>query len=79
GRDERWREAHGTVHDGGTAGVPAGTDVVRIVSCGHPPVLLLRDFVACELAAEPGPPLGLGLMDPAPTGSRRYRCCRATG
>ncbi|WP_329194730.1 MULTISPECIES: PP2C family protein-serine/threonine phosphatase [unclassified Streptomyces] len=47
---------------------PPERDVVRIVSCGHPPVLLLRDFVASELAAEPGPPLGLGLAGPAPTG-----------
>ncbi|MEU9419652.1 PP2C family protein-serine/threonine phosphatase [Streptomyces sp. NPDC051000] len=40
---------------------PPGLDLVRIVSCGHPPVLLLRGFTTAELAVEPGPPLGLGL------------------
>ncbi|WP_308366103.1 MULTISPECIES: PP2C family protein-serine/threonine phosphatase [unclassified Streptomyces] len=40
---------------------PPGLDLVRIVSCGHPPVLLLRDFAASEVHVEPGPPLGLGL------------------
>ncbi|MEU9028289.1 PP2C family protein-serine/threonine phosphatase [Streptomyces sp. NPDC048383] len=44
---------------------PTGLDLVRIVSCGHPPVLLLRDFVASEVTVEPGPPLGLGLAGPA--------------
>ncbi|MFJ3834649.1 PP2C family protein-serine/threonine phosphatase [Streptomyces sp. NPDC054904] len=43
---------------------PTGLDLVRIVSCGHPPVLLLRGFVASEISAEPGPPLGLGLAGP---------------
>ncbi|MFJ9340871.1 PP2C family protein-serine/threonine phosphatase [Streptomyces sp. NPDC101733] len=43
---------------------PPGRDVVRIVSCGHPPVLLLRDFEASEVQVEPGPPLGLGLAGP---------------
>lgn len=33
---------------------------VRVVSCGHPPALLLRDGQVRELAAAPRPPLGLG-------------------
>ncbi|MGW7104427.1 PP2C family protein-serine/threonine phosphatase [Streptomyces sp. NPDC054838] len=45
---------------------PPDRDVVRIASCGHPPVLLLRGFAAHELVVEPGPPLGLGLAGPAP-------------
>ncbi|MCX5196906.1 serine/threonine-protein phosphatase [Streptomyces sp. NBC_00249] len=44
---------------------PPGLDLVRIVACGHPPVLLLRDFAASEVKTEPGPPLGLGLGRPA--------------
>lgn len=40
---------------------PFGADLVRIVSCGHPPPLLLRGFVVSELDVPPGPPLGLGL------------------
>ncbi|MBT2471599.1 serine/threonine-protein phosphatase [Streptomyces sp. ISL-66] len=40
---------------------PPGAGFVRIVSCGHPPPLLLRGFVASELDVPPGPPLGLGL------------------
>lgn len=40
---------------------PPGLDLVRIVSCGHPPVLLLRDFAVSEIEVDPGPPLGLGL------------------
>ncbi|MFJ7207460.1 PP2C family protein-serine/threonine phosphatase [Streptomyces sp. NPDC098789] len=42
---------------------PPALDLVRIVSCGHPPALLLRHGSVTELAAEPGPPLGLGLWD----------------
>ncbi|MGW6020738.1 PP2C family protein-serine/threonine phosphatase [Streptomyces sp. NPDC055099] len=34
---------------------------LRVVSCGHPPPLLLRDGVVQELAVAPGPPLGLGI------------------
>ncbi|MEU8465104.1 PP2C family protein-serine/threonine phosphatase [Streptomyces sp. NPDC029003] len=45
---------------------PPGRDLVRIVSCGHPPVLLLRDFAVSEVEVEPGPPLGLGLATPGP-------------
>ncbi|WP_443047575.1 PP2C family protein-serine/threonine phosphatase [Streptomyces sp. NBC_00354] len=40
---------------------PPGLDLVRIVSCGHPPALLLRASTVSEVAVEPGPPLGLGL------------------
>ncbi|WP_455361725.1 PP2C family protein-serine/threonine phosphatase [Streptomyces sp. SYSU K21746] len=40
---------------------PPDGSVVRVVSCGHPPPLLLRGSSATELHAEPGPPLGLGL------------------
>ncbi|WP_053785109.1 PP2C family protein-serine/threonine phosphatase [Streptomyces sp. XY332] len=40
---------------------PPGLDLVRIVSCGHPPALLLRAATVSEVAVEPGPPLGLGL------------------
>ncbi|MER6515601.1 MULTISPECIES: PP2C family protein-serine/threonine phosphatase [unclassified Streptomyces] len=43
---------------------PPGLDLVRIVSCGHPPVLLLRGSTTAELDVEPGPPLGLGLTVP---------------
>ncbi|WP_412078195.1 PP2C family protein-serine/threonine phosphatase [Streptomyces xanthophaeus] len=45
---------------------PPGRDLVRIVSCGHPPALLLRGTKVEEVAVEPGPPLGLGLAGPAP-------------
>ncbi|MFG2646549.1 PP2C family protein-serine/threonine phosphatase [Streptomyces sp. NPDC048436] len=39
---------------------------LRIVSCGHPLPLLLRDGTVEELAVAPGPPLGLGIagIDP---------------
>jgi serine phosphatase RsbU (regulator of sigma subunit) len=43
-----------------------GADAVRLVSCGHPPPLLLRAGKAVELDSEPGAPLGLGLFDIAP-------------
>lgn len=43
---------------------PPGLDLVRILSCGHPPALLLRASAVSELAVEPGPPLGLGLAGP---------------
>ncbi|WP_406367260.1 PP2C family protein-serine/threonine phosphatase [Streptomyces sp. NBC_01546] len=45
---------------------PPGLDLVRIVSCGHPPALRLRGPVVDEVAVDPGPPLGLGLAGPAP-------------
>ncbi|MFD9003584.1 PP2C family protein-serine/threonine phosphatase [Streptomyces sp. NPDC059582] len=37
---------------------------VRIMTCGHPPPLLLRDGTATEIGSAPWPPLGLGLPDP---------------
>lgn len=43
---------------------PPGLDLVRIVSCGHPPALLLRASTVSEVGVEPGPPLGLGLAGP---------------
>ncbi|MFI1154324.1 PP2C family protein-serine/threonine phosphatase [Streptomyces sp. NPDC020817] len=43
---------------------PPGLDLVRIVSCGHPPALLLRASTVSEPDVEPGPPLGLGLAGP---------------
>ncbi|MGW5850366.1 PP2C family protein-serine/threonine phosphatase [Streptomyces sp. NPDC055254] len=46
--------------------VPPGRDLVRMVSCGHPPALRLRGARVEEIAVEPGPPLGLGLAGPAP-------------
>ncbi|WP_234313730.1 PP2C family protein-serine/threonine phosphatase [Streptomyces sp. NBRC 109706] len=45
---------------------PPDEDAVRLTSCGHPPVLLLRDGGVRELAADPAPPLGLGLAELAP-------------
>nr|WP_322723606.1 PP2C family protein-serine/threonine phosphatase [Streptomyces spongiae] len=44
----------------------ADARAVRIVACGHPPPLLLRDRRATELAVEPGMPFGLGLGDASP-------------
>ncbi|MFF5443503.1 PP2C family protein-serine/threonine phosphatase [Streptomyces sp. NPDC012888] len=40
---------------------PPGRGLVRVVSCGHPPALLLRGRSVEEVRVEPGPPLGLGL------------------
>ncbi|MGW0751341.1 PP2C family protein-serine/threonine phosphatase [Streptomyces sp. NPDC002587] len=45
---------------------PPGLDLVRLVSCGHPPALRLRGPAVEEMALEPGPPLGLGLAGLAP-------------
>ncbi|WP_433547981.1 PP2C family protein-serine/threonine phosphatase [Streptomyces sp. CA-294286] len=42
---------------------PADGKTVHVVSCGHPPPLLLRDGTATELSLDPAPPLGLGLAD----------------
>ncbi|MEW1925869.1 PP2C family protein-serine/threonine phosphatase [Streptomyces sp. NPDC088360] len=39
---------------------------LRIVSCGHPPPLLLRGGAVQELAVAPGAPLGLGIAGVAP-------------
>lgn len=49
---------------------PPGQDLVRIVSCGHPPPLLVRGsavhaVVVEEVVVEPGPPLGLGVAGAA--------------
>jgi serine phosphatase RsbU (regulator of sigma subunit) len=47
---------------------PADGRSVRVVSCGHPPPLLLRDGRVSEPGLDPSPPLGLGLTDlAAPT------------
>ncbi|UCM89287.1 PP2C family protein-serine/threonine phosphatase [Streptomyces marincola] len=46
--------------------LPVGAAEVRLVSCGHPPPLLIRDGRVAELAAEPGPPLGLGAAEAVP-------------
>ncbi|MER5748838.1 PP2C family protein-serine/threonine phosphatase [Streptomyces sp. NPDC002088] len=40
-----------------------GAGAVRIVTCGHPPPLLLRDGTAAEIGCTAWPPLGLGLPD----------------
>uniref|UniRef100_A0AAU2K0M5 Serine/threonine-protein phosphatase n=1 Tax=Streptomyces sp. NBC_00049 TaxID=2903617 RepID=A0AAU2K0M5_9ACTN len=49
--------------------IPDDEPVLHLVSCGHPPPLLLRDGAAVPLeVALPGPPLGLaGLVDSAVT------------
>ncbi|WP_018566448.1 PP2C family protein-serine/threonine phosphatase [Streptomyces sp. PsTaAH-124] len=39
---------------------------VRIVTCGHPPPILLREGAATEIAVIPWTPLGLGLSDALP-------------
>ncbi|MFJ3223111.1 PP2C family protein-serine/threonine phosphatase [Streptomyces sp. NPDC086783] len=41
-------------------------DAVRIVSCGHPQPLLLRDGKAVEIDVEPAAPLGVGLLGLSP-------------
>ncbi|GAB2757930.1 PP2C family protein-serine/threonine phosphatase [Streptomyces bullii] len=46
---------------------------VRVVACGQPGPLLLRDGAAVELEVEPGTPLGLGLADAAPPGGCAVR------
>ncbi|MBW5487025.1 SpoIIE family protein phosphatase [Streptomyces bambusae] len=45
---------------------PPGLEVVRMVSCGHPPALLLRGFEVSSPPVDPGPPLGLGLAGADP-------------
>ncbi|MFF1415472.1 PP2C family protein-serine/threonine phosphatase [Streptomyces sp. NPDC058289] len=52
---------------------PPGLDLVRIVSCGHPPPLLLRGFTVSEVDVDPGPPLGLGLAGPTPAQPAEFR------
>ncbi|MFD9909736.1 PP2C family protein-serine/threonine phosphatase [Streptomyces sp. NPDC059063] len=44
----------------------AGADELRLVSCGHPPPLLLRGGAVTELEVTPGAPLGLGMAGVAP-------------
>ncbi|MFF8595121.1 PP2C family protein-serine/threonine phosphatase [Streptomyces sp. NPDC015220] len=39
---------------------------VRVVTCGHPPPILLRDGKAAEVEVVPCTPLGLGLSDGVP-------------
>ncbi|NED78231.1 serine/threonine-protein phosphatase [Streptomyces sp. SID9944] len=39
---------------------------VRMVTCGHPPPILLRDGTATEIGGAPWTPLGLGLTEGAP-------------
>ncbi|MFI2645468.1 PP2C family protein-serine/threonine phosphatase [Streptomyces sp. NPDC018610] len=39
---------------------------VRLVTCGHPPPILLRDGTATEIEVAPWTPLGLGLCDGVP-------------
>jgi serine phosphatase RsbU (regulator of sigma subunit) len=39
---------------------------VRVVTCGHPPPILLRDGTATEIEVAPWTPLGLGLLDGLP-------------
>ncbi|MFE9835651.1 PP2C family protein-serine/threonine phosphatase [Streptomyces sp. NPDC005551] len=41
-------------------------DAVRLVSCGHPQPLLLREGKAVELDVEPAAPLGVGLLGLSP-------------
>ncbi|MCX4767123.1 serine/threonine-protein phosphatase [Streptomyces sp. NBC_01275] len=45
-------------------------DAVRIVVCGHPPPVLLRDGTAVEVDVVPWTPLGLGLPDITPLTTR---------
>lgn len=45
---------------------PDGSDVVHVLSCGHPAPLLLRGPEVTELAVASGPPLGLGIAGTAP-------------
>ncbi|MGW7056755.1 PP2C family protein-serine/threonine phosphatase [Streptomyces sp. NPDC054887] len=45
---------------------PPDEAVLRVVSCGHPPPLLLRGGTAREIAVDPAPPLGIGLAGTVP-------------
>ncbi|ATL27193.1 PP2C family protein-serine/threonine phosphatase [Streptomyces formicae] len=45
---------------------PDDASVVRVVSCGHPPPLLLRGSEVTELVVPAGAPLGLGIAGLAP-------------
>ncbi|MEV4428273.1 PP2C family protein-serine/threonine phosphatase [Streptomyces sp. NPDC049602] len=44
---------------------PHGREV-RVLTCGHPPPVLLRGGAVSTLELDPGPPLGLGLADAMP-------------
>ncbi|MEG3627756.1 PP2C family protein-serine/threonine phosphatase [Streptomyces poriticola] len=46
---------------------------VRIVTCGHPPPLLLRGAAVTELGLAPWTPLGLGLADASAIGAQSVR------
>jgi serine phosphatase RsbU (regulator of sigma subunit) len=49
------------------ADIPDDEPVVRLISCGHPPPLLLRRTGATLLTVpEPAPPVGLGWLSAAP-------------
>ena len=52
-----------------------GADAVRVVACGHPPPVLLRDGTATEVDVVPWTPLGLGLPDAAPPAGRVLPLC----
>ncbi|MDX3311900.1 PP2C family protein-serine/threonine phosphatase [Streptomyces sp. ME08-AFT2] len=45
-------------------------DAVRVVVCGHPPPVLLRDGTVSEVDVVPWTPLGLGLPGGAPVSAR---------
>ncbi|WEO93504.1 PP2C family protein-serine/threonine phosphatase [Streptomyces sp. FXJ1.172] len=44
--------------------VPEGESVSQIISCGHPPPLLLSSDSAAVVPVHPAPPLGLGELGP---------------
>ena len=52
-------------------------DAVRVVACGHPPPVLLRDGAAVEVDVVPWTPLGLGLAGASLTACG-CRCAPAT-
>ncbi|MEU0129949.1 PP2C family protein-serine/threonine phosphatase [Streptomyces sp. NPDC006289] len=64
--NDDWSTAQRIAEDFVTAAVldiPDAAHELRLVSCGHPPPLLLREGRAHVLgAAEPGPPLGVGTL-----------------
>ncbi|MCP9959222.1 PP2C family protein-serine/threonine phosphatase [Streptomyces sudanensis] len=48
---------------GGAGGGPDRRAEARVLSCGHPPPLLVAPGGVREVAVEPGPPLGLGMAE----------------
>ncbi|MFE0107253.1 PP2C family protein-serine/threonine phosphatase [Streptomyces sp. NPDC059009] len=52
---------------------PDDSDVVHVISCGHPPPLLLCGRDISELSVFAGPPLGLGIAGLAPPEPRTVR------